>query len=341
MNNKLYHIKGAVYVPSRAYNAYQVFEFFDKEEIDRDFSYAEDAGINAIRFFTSYEHYLLDNTVYFEKFDALLSAAKKHGIRVMPVLFEDCGKPNTPENRMDRNLLTAVCVQSPDRSITDYPKLWDGPLQYLKAFMERYRDDERLIAIEVMNEPHESSRNNDFAYYMLVQAHSMKGSVPLTIGCITLWDNLFFSKYIDIFQFHDNFPTNLEDFKANIRRAEAIQRYTGKPVWMTEWQRLREKGAGWHGKEVAPEELPPALSTLAPIVLGSEMAGSFFWCMMVKPAYLMEQRPNGTYNGLFHEDGSVHTLSDYEAISGKRNRSEYPDRPKWYQEELKKYGDNQ
>ena len=337
MEKKLYGIKGAVYAPSRTYNAYQVFEYFDEKEVDRDFSYAEDAGINAIRFFTSFEHYLKDKNSYYRKFEALLYAASRHGVRVMPVLFEDCGRPNNAESRLDRNPKTAVCVQSPDRSITDDAKLWDEPLGYLLDFMAHYKDDERLLAIEVMNEPHEANRNNDFAYYMLVNAHAVRGTVPLTIGCITLWDNLYFSKYVDIFQFHDNFPTNMEDFKKSIRRAEVIQRYTRKPVYLSEWQRLREKGPGWSTNVIAPEELPPALATLAPSVYESELAGSFFWCMMVKPAYLMEQRPNGTYNGLFHEDGSVHSLKDYEAISGKQNRNECPTIPSWYLEEKNKY----
>ena len=32
---------GAVYFPSRVYNAYQTYEYFDASELERDFSYAE------------------------------------------------------------------------------------------------------------------------------------------------------------------------------------------------------------------------------------------------------------------------------------------------------------
>lgn len=49
-------IKGAVYFPSRAYNAYQTWMYFDRTVIARDFGYAKSAGLNALRIFTSYEY---------------------------------------------------------------------------------------------------------------------------------------------------------------------------------------------------------------------------------------------------------------------------------------------
>ena len=99
---------GAVYFPSRVYNAYQTYEYFDASEIERDFSYAEKAGITALRIFTSYEQYLKDKTAFFSKFDTLLAIAAKHGIRVMPVLFENCGRDFTVENAMDKAPDTSV-----------------------------------------------------------------------------------------------------------------------------------------------------------------------------------------------------------------------------------------
>ena len=144
---------GAVYFPSRVYNAYQTYEYFDASEIERDFSYAEKAGITALRIFTSYEQYLKDKTAFFSKFDTLLAIAAKHGIRVMPVLFENCGRDFTDENAMDMDPDTAVCVKSPALKTIQDPSLWTGCLQYTQDFMIRYADDERLAAIEIMNEP--------------------------------------------------------------------------------------------------------------------------------------------------------------------------------------------
>lgn len=73
-------VKGAVYFPSRAYNAYQTYENYDRNEIDRDFGYAESAGLNALRIFTSYEQYQKNGENFFLKFDDILDRATAHGI---------------------------------------------------------------------------------------------------------------------------------------------------------------------------------------------------------------------------------------------------------------------
>lgn len=79
------------------------------------------------------------------------------------------------------------------------------------------------------------------------------------------------------------------------------------------------------------------LSSLAEAVYASGL-GSFFWSLMVKPAYLPAQRINGTINGLFHEDGSVYSAVDYLAVSGKENAPEERTAlPSWYMDDMKKY----
>lgn len=332
MSNNAYTMstfRGAVYFPSKVYNAYQTYEYFNASELERDFSYAEKAGITALRIFTSYEQYLKDKPAFFSKFDILLAIAAKHSIRVMPVLFENCGRDFTPENAMDRDPDTAVCVKSPALKTIQDPSLWTGCLQYAQEFMTHYADDERLVAIEIMNEPDYKIGDVDFALAVLRKAREYKKSVPLTIGCITLQQCLYYGDLIDIYQFHDNFPSEIESFKKELEFASQVKRVTGKPVWLSEWQRLRKSGPGWDKAEIPQEEKTPDLASLAPLVYSSGL-GSFFWCLMVKPAYLSTQRPNGTYNGLFYEDGSVYSAADYKAISGKDDIKEKKGLPEWY-----------
>ena len=57
----------------------------------------------------------------------------------------------------------------------------------------------------------------------------------------------------------------------------------------------------------------PDYASLAPTIADNDVC-SFFWCLMVKQAYLPTQRSNGTFNGLFYEDGSVYSQADLEAI---------------------------
>lgn len=73
-------VRGAVYFPARAYNAYQTYSRFSAQECERDFSYARKAGLNALRIFTSYEFWQEDGQAFFDRFEALLTAAHGQGI---------------------------------------------------------------------------------------------------------------------------------------------------------------------------------------------------------------------------------------------------------------------
>ena len=172
-------IKGAVYFPSRAYNAYQTWMYFDRTVIARDFGYAKSAGLNALRIFTSYEYWQEEAELFWKKFESLLSVAEEQDILVMPILFENCGREPSRENMLDQDPETAACIQSPGRKITENRKLWGKPAEYTREFMKRYADDERLAAIELMNEPHEETGDIPFAQFITKTAFDMKKRVPL------------------------------------------------------------------------------------------------------------------------------------------------------------------
>ncbi len=329
-------IRGAVYFPARAYNAYQTYSLFDAAVIDRDFGYAQQAGINALRMFVSPEFWAEEPGLFMERFEQVIALSAKHGIRVMPVLFEDCGTDNTPETRNSRDPHTAICVCSPCRAVQADPSRWPEVYPFMDAFFARYKDDKRLLAIEVMNEPNFRSGNVPFAQHAVERARSYGGSVPLTIGCITLHHNLYFKGMLDIYQFHDNFPSSLDAFRWELDDARRVQEATGIPCWITEWQMLRVSGPGWDKATIPEEDKAPALHTLAEAVYGSGL-GNFFWSLMVKPAYLMAQRPNGTFNGLFQEDGTVYSQADYRAVAHSESApAETPTNAPWYLEDLKK-----
>lgn len=328
------NVHGAVYFPSRAYNAYQTYLRFSSKECDRDFSYAEKIGVNALRIFTSYEFWKESSELFYQRFDQMLISAEAHGIRVMPVLFEDCGCTNTLESRISRDPLTAVCVRSPDVEIEQDTQRWSEAEAYVADFFSRYKDDPRLLAIEIMNEPHRQRGNLPFAKRMTQYAHQIRGSIPLTIGCMRLEDNLCFADEIDIYQFHHNFPTSVEELHQLLSGAKAVQDISQKPCWITEWQRIRSTGPGWDAAQIPDEDKAPLLSSMAATIKESGL-GNFFWSLMVKPAYLSTQRPNGTFNGLFHEDGSVYSREDYLSIAENTDAPEEKrSQPEWYLRDL-------
>ncbi|MDS0298588.1 cellulase family glycosylhydrolase [Halogeometricum sp. S1BR25-6] len=325
-------VRGAIYIPARAFNFYQMWRDYDSEIADRDLGYAEQVNLNAIRTWGSYEFWKEEPEAFFEAFEDFVSTADDHGIRVLIGLFEGIGNQPTRQNLEDENLMTATGVASPSNQVLNNRDRWENTREFTRQFMERYADDDRLLAIEVMNEPGWNSRRVTFSKAMYETMWEMRGSVPLTIGATSMAKNAKYADWnLDLFQFHYNFPTSQEEFRDALRQVVTLDDNMDEPVMLTEWQRVRS-GAGFH---TAPprEQRTPDYASMAPII--TEMGvGNFFWSLMVQPAYFSSQREVGILNGLFHEDGAVWSLEDARAIkamSGEDSVEDLEERERWPQ----------
>ena len=314
-------IRGAIYIPAGAFNAPQLWKNFSLTETRRDFGYAKEVHLNALRMWASYEYWRMEPAKFQREFDEMLGAAHDNGIRILISLFENDGVPPTPANMWTTDPTKAFAIQSPGPKIAaGDPSQWEQPRKFVEWFMKRYGNDNRLLAIEVMNEPN-MGRNGKpgtvpFAMSMFKTAKSLQGTVPLTLGSarVSLAEK-FIPLGLNIINFHDNFPASAQALADAIKHALAVGQKAGLPVWLTEWQRVRTGGSGWGGRPIAPQERLTDYASLAPTV-HSYPIGSFFWSLMIKPAYLQAQRKNGTISGLFWPDGAVGSLKDARAISG-------------------------
>ena len=93
-NNEAIH--GAVYIPARAFNAWQMWADFDTAEIERDLGFARSVNLNALRVWFSYERCREDPDKTWRDFTVFLDLASSKGIRVLVSFFEDCGRPFLP-----------------------------------------------------------------------------------------------------------------------------------------------------------------------------------------------------------------------------------------------------
>ena len=331
--------RGAIYLPARSYNAYQTWRDYDPQIARRDAQFAASLGLNAFRLWLSFEFWRENRERLQQSFDDLLAACAARGIRVMPALFEGVGVEPAAANLADTNPFEASAVLSPSSEIVRDRKRWGGPRDYVDWFMDHFRNDQRLAAIEVQNEPHTLKREI-FARAMIEQAAARRGSVPLTLGGITLKQSLMFlDAGLDVLQTHMNFPPSAEYARKFIESQTVdAEKVVRRPVWLTEWQRIRPSGTGWGSKPLVGNEWQPDYASLAPIVR-SYAIGNFFWSLMLKPAYLLAQRQKGTLSGIFHEDGAVWSLADARAVSGNKNfeaeeRQSWPEWAKMIPEKL-------
>lgn len=320
---KLTGVRGAIYFPSRAFNHYQTWESYDRSAVHGDLVRATDLGLNALRVFVSFE-YWRDHPERFERrFDSFLKLAGGHGLRVLPMLFESIGDEPTEANLTDRDVTTAFAVKSPHSEIVKTPARWSEPRRFVSWFVERYGDDDNLLAVEIMNEPGKWKKRVAFCQEMLVAAREADEDVPLTMGCKDFeFNELYADPGLDVYQFHFNLPPTAADMRTKLREAAAFAEETETPIWLTEWQRTREE---------PPNKFLPNYSSLAPVIRESEIDGDFFWQLMLKPAYIEKPRKQGRLNGLFHENGEVFSSADARAIAGAddaafgRERREWPE----------------
>ncbi|WP_440007378.1 cellulase family glycosylhydrolase [Halomicrococcus sp. SG-WS-1] len=328
-------VRGAIYVPARAFNRYQMWKDYDRAVIERDLGYAARLNLNAIRTWMSYAYWLEDPEGHEDRLEHFLDAAADHDMRVVIGLHDSIGHEPTYENLIDDDPLTGVHTFSPATRTIKNERLWETPREYIRWFMQRYRSDSRLLAIELTNEPGWEKKDVEFMAKMAKTLTAQRGDIPLTVGATSLTNNTRYLDWgMDILQFHYNFAQTPAQYRRTLRQANNVADGMEAPVWLSEWQRIRQ-GDGFFAN-VSQEEAVPDYSSLAPIITDAGI-GNFFWSLMVKPAYSVRLRRMGVINGLFHEDGAVWSKDDASAIKAMsgdptfegRERREYPD---WFAE---------
>lgn len=308
-------VRGAIYIPARAYNHYQTWREYDPAEIERDLGYLSRLNLNAVRIWLSYMWWKEDRAAHVNALEHFLDTAAANHAAVVVSLFDAVGKTQPWKEVLLRDdPASAVPAAGPLSQVIENPDQWDEPREYVRWFMDRYRHDARLLAIETMNEPGWYDPAQDFARGMFQTMRENRGEVPLTVGATSLIHALEYLKWgTDILQFHYNYPRSRVAMRRVAADAMAHARRLDVPVWLTEWQRTRPSSVGFDG-DIEGAEWQPKYRTLTPVIQDLGL-GNFFWSLMVKPGFTPSQRKMGTVNGIFHEDGAVWNLNDARAIT--------------------------
>ncbi|WP_254663219.1 hypothetical protein [Haladaptatus sp. W1] len=127
LNRDPVEVRGAIYIPTRAFNRYQMWHEYDPAIIERDLGYAASLNLNAIRTWLSYEFWLEDRTAHEERLEHFLETADSYGIEVLLGLFDSIGEEPTLENLYGSELLTGVQTFSPSTRTMLDKELWGTP----------------------------------------------------------------------------------------------------------------------------------------------------------------------------------------------------------------------
>ena len=172
---------GANYVPATAINQLEMWQAdtFDPARIDLELGWAADIGMNTMRVFLHDLAYKQDPQGFLNRVDQFLGIAAKHRIRPMVVLFDSVWDPFPAIGRQRPprpGVHNSGWVQSPGKVALEDPTEWPRLEGYVKAVVGRFRDDARVLAWDLWNEP---DNTNEPAYASLEPKN--KGELVLAL----------------------------------------------------------------------------------------------------------------------------------------------------------------
>ena len=186
-------LAGFNYIPATAINTTEMWQAdtFDPQTSDAELALAEQAGFNCARVFLQCLVWENDPKGFESRLDQYLSIAKRHGLRTLFVLFDDCAFSTMTE---------PFPGKQPDVIPGEYANGWTpspGPKRvldraawaklqaYVKAVVSRFRDDPRVLGWDVYNEPSNTGMGNKslpLLEAVFTWARQANPSQPLTAG---------------------------------------------------------------------------------------------------------------------------------------------------------------
>jgi len=151
-------IVGANFIPSTAVNQLEMWQAdtYDEDTIDRELGWAADLGFNTMRVFLHDLPWKEDPGAFLDRIDRFLAVADRHGIAVMLVFFDGVWNPFPvagPQPEPTPHVHNSQWVQSPGAEILGDLSRHDELEPYVQGVVERFRNDPRVLAWDLFNEP--------------------------------------------------------------------------------------------------------------------------------------------------------------------------------------------
>jgi hypothetical protein len=149
---------GCNYVPAYASNQIEMWaaETFDAAAIDRELADAAGLGFNVLRVYLHDLVFAENAEDLLARLDRFLALAARHGLRVIPVIFDSVWNPNPRPGRQPepkKGVHNAGWAQSPGVAVLRDPARFAALEGYVRALLGRFRADDRIVLWDLWNEP--------------------------------------------------------------------------------------------------------------------------------------------------------------------------------------------
>ncbi len=321
---------GCNFIPSTAINELEMWQAdtFDPTTIDRELGWAQGLGFNSTRVFLHNIPWDEDSQGYIKRIDQFLQIADKHHIGVVFVLLDSCWDPFPKAGKQHEptpHRHNSGWVQAPGLEILKDPSRHAQLAPYIKGVVGHFKDDRRIHAWDVFNEPDNMNKNSygrsepankpELALTLIKEAYQWAReadpSQPLTSGVwIGAWPDPaklssmehFQLEQSDIISFHNYAP--LPQLKEAV---EHLRRYN-RPMLCTEYMAR------------------PAGSTFDPNLgyLASQKVGAYNWGFVSGKSQTIypwdswqkqyTAEPPLWFHDIFRSDGTPYDLKEVQYI---------------------------
>jgi hypothetical protein len=233
---------GCNFLPSTAVNDVEMWQqdSFDPETIDRELGWAEALDFNTMRVFVNYVVWRADAAGLKKRFGEFLEIADRHGMTVMPILFDDCnfaGRVANAERQPEPipGVHNSQWVSSPPLAMVTDPSAWSLLEPYVQDLVGTFGRDRRIVVWDLYNEPGNSGLGEKSRGLMEAAfgwARHCQPTQPLTCGA---WEDFAsplsrrMLELSDVVSFHGYDPVPGIEAKLQICASY------GRPVLCTEW----------------------------------------------------------------------------------------------------------
>ncbi len=155
---------GCNFNPSSAINQLEMWQAdtFDPQTIDRELGWAEELGFNSVRVYLHNLLWAQDREGFLKRVERFLALADQHGIGVVMVPLDAVWDPQPKLGRQRAprpHVHNSGWVQAPGAEILGDPKRHDEIRPYITGLIGRFRNDNRIHAWDVFNEPDNANTN--------------------------------------------------------------------------------------------------------------------------------------------------------------------------------------
>lgn len=151
-------IRGINYIPRNCVNSTEFWTkgTFDKDVIGEELSWAQDMGYTSVRVLLQQAVWQDDPDGFMDRLDAFVDIAGRHGLKVVPVLFDDMNRAHRepsvgPQPAPIPGVYNSQWTPSPGPSRVTDQSQWPPLEAYTRAVVKHFKRDRRILYWDLYN----------------------------------------------------------------------------------------------------------------------------------------------------------------------------------------------